>query len=670
MQSKTSFFNRTLFRKNLTRFWPLWGGASFLGSLFPLAMLLQLVRDRGYFLAGDPLEFANAYYNVVAYAVPILSLLYAILCAMLVWSYLYNARSVGLMHTLPITRTGLFVTNFLSGMAMMLIPYAVTGLLCILISLAYGGFDAVSLLVTILCVLGESFFYFASATFVAFMVGNVFALPAVYFLLHFLAVLLDWLLSMFAGNFIFGLDKWYSGVVEWLSPTVYLENHVCVNSTYETITTQTSLTGAYSETNRLTAVSMENFWLIGVYALVGVAFLALAYVLYTRRRSESAGDVVAVGWMKPVFRFGLAALAALLGGQALYALFWSNFQDGRYYDLLPMTVCMLVAGAIGYYAASMLLAKSLRVFRGSWKGLALVAAGCVALCCVLRFDLLGISRRVPEAGQVENVEFYAAENTYTLYPGEDDALLEQVRSLHKAIVADQDYVRTYEDSDRRYLAVSDDTMTETYIRFIYTLNNGLKVERRYNLPLTEYRMEQESTYDDLLDTLVNSEPMKAKRLHAGDDRYTVNSGNLYLETSGDYFDLSSRECAAILDAIVKDAASGTWGDYDWFDQNNNGAYAIGLELRFACSENDYQSYDWISINVRPGMNNTVACLKDLGLITDRDLVTREAMEKMNNRDYSETVEYAEKMEQENSASIGVIGGADGPTTVVIAGVTA
>ena len=24
MQSKTSFFNGTLFRKNLTRFWPLW----------------------------------------------------------------------------------------------------------------------------------------------------------------------------------------------------------------------------------------------------------------------------------------------------------------------------------------------------------------------------------------------------------------------------------------------------------------------------------------------------------------------------------------------------------------------------------------------------------------------------------------------------------------------
>ena len=40
MQSKTLFFNRTLFRKNLTRFWPLWGMATFGGSLFPLDGIL------------------------------------------------------------------------------------------------------------------------------------------------------------------------------------------------------------------------------------------------------------------------------------------------------------------------------------------------------------------------------------------------------------------------------------------------------------------------------------------------------------------------------------------------------------------------------------------------------------------------------------------------------
>ena len=58
---------------------------------------------------------------------------------MAVWGYLYNSRSVGLMHTLPVDRTGLFVTNTLSGLAMMLIPYAVVGAFSCLIALFWGA---------------------------------------------------------------------------------------------------------------------------------------------------------------------------------------------------------------------------------------------------------------------------------------------------------------------------------------------------------------------------------------------------------------------------------------------------------------------------------------------------------------------------------------------------
>ena len=157
--------------------------------------------------------------------------------------------------------------------------------------------------------------------------------------------------------------------------------------------------------------------------------------------------------------------------------------------------------------------------------------------------------------------------------------------------------------------------------------------------------------------------MKAKRLHAGDSRYTVDSGNLWLEMRGDGYDLNSRECAALLDAVARDAASGTWGDYDWFDQNNNSAYAMSLELRFARLEHDHWNYDWISINIRPGMDNTIACLKDLGLVTDKDLVIREEMEKAEN-----SLKFGETA-YEAAASIGIIGGADGPTTVFVPGVT-
>ena len=88
MQSKTLCFNRTLFRKNLTRFWPLWAVPSFVGALFPLAMLTHLLRygAEGLFGRGSnhALEVTGMYYDVVSYALPIISLCYAVLVALAV----------------------------------------------------------------------------------------------------------------------------------------------------------------------------------------------------------------------------------------------------------------------------------------------------------------------------------------------------------------------------------------------------------------------------------------------------------------------------------------------------------------------------------------------------------------------------------------------------------
>ena len=53
--------------------------------------------------------------------------------------------------------------------------------------------------------------------------------------------------------------------------------------------------------------------------------------------------------MKPVFRYGWAAFSAILGGRLLYALFWESFQNGLYFTVLPMILCMIVGGAVGYY---------------------------------------------------------------------------------------------------------------------------------------------------------------------------------------------------------------------------------------------------------------------------------------------------------------------------------
>ena len=616
MRSKTSCFNSTLFKKNLSRYWPLWGLASFGGAMFPLAMLVNLLHDG--FQLWSPLETRQAYYTVLSYGVPVISIVYAILCAMAVWSYLYNARSVGLMHTLPIRREGLFLTNLLSGLVMMAIPYAVTGVLTVLVTMLSGGFEPVGVLVTILGVAGESVFFFGLATFCAFIVGNVFMLPALYALFNFLAVLTDFTVNLLAQGFCFGIYSSYSGTVEWLSPVVYLMQKISPNSTYETQWVTDRLSGQRYETSVPTSVTLENGWLIAVYAAVGVVLMVLAWLMYRRRRSESAGDVVAVGWMKPVFRYGCAAYSAILGGRLLYALFWESFQNGLYFTVLPMILCMIVGGAVGYYAASMLLAKTLRVFRSTWKGMLAVALGCIALCAAMKFDVFGVVRRVPALDGIKTLQIYAADSNYYLTPGQDDALIEEVRALHQAIINDKDYALTAASAASEAYSGADEEIPHAYtnVRFTYTLNSGLKVERQYDLYLARDRMAQDGTYDNLLDRLINSPEMRQKRIRRQDGNFRLDTAWINTRTGGT--DLNSREVETILSAVARDAENGNWGVYDWFNsQDDADHYDMTVHIGYQMENHRYDSID---ISIREGMAETIQALKELGLITDEDLV--------------------------------------------------
>lgn len=619
MRSKTSYFNATLFKKNLTRYWPLWGAASLGGAMLPLAMLVSLVHGSMY--GGTtlkPLEITELYYNTLCYAVPVVSIIYAALCAMAVWNYLYNNRSVGLMHTLPIRREGLFLTGVASGLAMMVIPYAVTGTLTILVTSLWGGFEPVGILVTILGVLGHTVFFFGLATFCAFIVGNVFMLPALYALFNFIAVLTDWTVNMFARGFCFGLDSDYSGVVEWLSPVVYLMQNVHPDCTYVDETVR-GIGGSYTH-SILTDVTLENSWLIAVYAAVGVVLLALAWLMYRRRRSESAGDVVSVGWMKPVFRYGWAAYSAILGGRLLYALFWETFQNGDYFSPVPLTLCMIAAGAVGYFAASMLLAKSPRVFKRTWKGMIAVALGCAALCVVMKTDALGVVRRVPGLDSIRQVRLYTAASNYYFTPGQDDALIEELRTLHQTIIADEDYI-VRNDAWELYIGDEENQVTYEYIRMIYTLNSGLTVERRYNVPLTRQRMAESGTYDYLLDQFINSPAMRQKRIRWQDKNFRMESA--WLDTRNGFVSLGTREVEALLAAVTRDAANGSWGVYDWFDGRNDAdAYDIRLNIDYRMtSDGSKNIYDGVYITIREGMTETIAALKELKLITEEELIT-------------------------------------------------
>ena len=639
MQSKTSFFNRTLFRKNLSRYWPLWGFASFVGFLAPAALLVRVIQSGETSVA--PLRVREIYYYLVADAVPIVSIAYAILCAMAVWSYLYHPRSVSMMHSLPIRREGLFLTNLLSGLAMMAIPYLVAGGLGTLLFACCGGFDAWGTLATILAVIGQSVTFFGLATFCAFLTGNIFALPVLYFLLNFLAPLGDWLCNLFARGFLFGFTADYSGTVDFLCPMVYLTQRLYVNSEYETVRDS-----ALEYQNRLTSVTLENAWLIAAYAAAGLVFLTLAYLLYRRRESERAGDVVAVRVFRPVFRFGVAALSALLGGRLLYALLWESFQAGDTFTPVPLAICLIVAGLIGYYAASMLLAKSLRVFRGSAVGALCLVAACAAFCAGMRYDLFGIERRIPDQNEIAQLEIYLARNTYYLTPEDQPELLSGAQDLQRTLIAQKDLIRSNYETYRhggsssdiltaagtmqgaetyRHGGSSSDPDASTNIRYVYTLKNGATVERFYTVSFARSDLQTSGSYANVMDSFVNSPALRQARLRWGDPEFHVESGSFDSQSTGDYFNLGTQECETLLSAIARDAENGNWGRYDWFEDDGT-AYAMDLSFDFYRDLIDehgthYRGYDSIYITVRPEMTETKQALLDLNLATEQDFVT-------------------------------------------------
>ena len=639
MQSKTSYFNPTLFKKNLTRFWPLWGGASLIGALAPLAMLVALV-DAEFRSTIGSYEMTRALYDVLAHIVPGVSMVYAILCALAVWNYLYNARSVSLYHSLPITRKGLFCTNFLSGMAMMLIPYVITGALTILVFAAAGRFEPVGILVTILGVLGDSFFFFAFASFTAFITGNPFACAAFFLIFNFFFAAAEWLMDVLMSEFYYGVSQNYEGVLCFLSPVIYMSTELhSFGKMKDMVSPEGWIDHVY------TSMRLENGWVIGVYALVGVVFLACAWMLYKRRRSESAGDVVAVGWMKPVFRYGVALSAAAGGGALLYCLFCQDFfQEGECANPVPMAVCMAIAGIVGYYIASMLLAKSLSVFRGSLKGAAGTAIAAVAVCCAVAADPFGVETWVPGSGDVTAVTatFHGAYGRGASATVEDPAAKQKILDAAILITEQADQL------DRMRKADGDG-----YIHFTvtYRFQEGRPVYRYYRFPLSANegitRMMAALASDPDL-----QEPSVFDRVTPAEDNH-ITSARL----TGGYLDglyspadqvtgnlnLTLEQAQAVEEAVRRDIQAGRFGKTLYlptYEEYASAAYTGELQLYYTLTRSDdpdrpegYTYSDTVSIGLSTYCTETLQALEDLGVLSrERRLLTQAEQDALERRE--------------------------------------
>ena len=566
MRSGTSYFNKTLFAKHFARFWPIWGLYGLIWTMcLPLGILLD---SRSGWMAADARVLPLNYLDTTGWvsAATLLAAVFGLLAAMAVFSYLYSARSVSLFHALPLRREGLFLTSYLAGLGFLILPNLAVFLLALAAEAACGAVVFSSLFTWLVVSSLLGLFFYSFAVFCAMFTGHILALPAFYVVLNGLAAGLAVLFGQMAHEFLFGFDgaAWLSGIATWLSPIL------CLSACHVVIPTVMDAAG----TGRADYASayFTGLGYVALYALVGVALAAAALAVYRRRQLETAGDVVSVSWVRPVFKYGVAFCAAVALGETLYSLFSALLPRGAWGLLLML----LLWGAAGYFVAEMLLRKKFWVFRGSWKGCVVLLCCLTAAMCLMEFDVTGFERRVPDPARVQSVSLDAgstapyddANGQGLLLDGPED--IAAVTELHRAIVArkaaiegaEPDY--TYEQLDS---GLEVETSGQAWVQLRYTLTDGSVVTRSYRIPLTQEALDDPDTPAARLDALLNA-PGQAEKAYFGamaEGDYLISAvvtQPYYDEEGAYYYDekpVDSAGLEELWNAVQADLADGSLG---------------------------------------------------------------------------------------------------------------
>ena len=185
MKSKTSFFNKAVFRKNVVLYWPIWVSYLLYGLIKVPGRLWYFLQGRmdttniRLMGLGDSLHMQP---DIIAIAVV------AAVTGMAVFNYLFTSRSANMIHALPVTRMELFVTNVVSGLSFMLVPQIIVFFTAVILCLATGITAVQYLLCWRVSVMAIAFFLFSLVSLCAMLTGVLFALPVDCMVVNYLVV--------------------------------------------------------------------------------------------------------------------------------------------------------------------------------------------------------------------------------------------------------------------------------------------------------------------------------------------------------------------------------------------------------------------------------------------------------------------------------------------------
>ena len=613
MRSKTSCFNKTVFRKNLLRFAPVWG-------VYTLCLVVGILILYGNGGTMKQFHFAQNMTELVE-IMAVVNLLYAPIVAQLLFGDLYSSRMCNMLHAFPLKRESWFLTHVVSGFAFSLVPTLIMALLAtpLLADSLFEG--AVSLGWWIFLASNLQFVcFFGMAVFCVMVVGNRFTMAAAYGLLNAGAAIAWWLIDTVYTPMLYGIVT-PTQLMNHLTPMYHMTNFPYI----QTSASLYDLRELYGEQLRGAVVTFtitENWWRLWVLAGVGLVFSLLGLVLYKIRNLECAGSAVAFPILRPVFEVLCAVFVA-----AAAQFFLINFLGLGQRNFLILTVGLVV----GWFIGKMLTEHTTRVFNlKNCCGLAALAAAVAVSLWLTHVDLLNIETRLPEAEKIKYIQFGG--HKYT-----DREDIDQMLQLHAAALnqraedagiytlVDGEWVLGFADTDPK-----DPGNRYTYVdsaRLTYEMENGKLINRRYNIWVDSDYVQSEAgriaesyltRWETINDRTVKVNGVEYNRL----DLALQDLKGIYVDYMEDQ-DLQRKlatesNARSLIAAIQADCADGNMaqnymyhtGSFRWEDAYAEDGYQNFPELGISISGDKYTW--WIS--VFPDSVNTLRWLKTHGLL--------------------------------------------------------
>ncbi len=356
--------------------------------------------------------FANTWAVELRYAlIPIMSVL-GVVVACSRFKYLKNKVSIDFYHSLPVKRSRLYVSQLAISALAVVIPFVINILLAIAFIGANGLMSDV-LIVNLLLTSGEAFVYALLIYAISVLIGMISGLTAVQLTLTAvgLVILPATLLLTLGFVQIFNENMWFDFYARE-------ENFMHLSPVLRFLLNTKPLSMAES----------------AIMLVLSAIFLILAYVIYTKRKSERAGTPVVFTPLGEVIKYVLMFSGTLLGGILYYYIMNEDF----IWTIFGMACGMVLV----FMLTNTILQKTAKAMFRGWKGLCVFAAVTVVCMTVFMTNMFGINSYVPAPDNTSKVEIsfdYGSSNfeftdpecidaVYRLYTESEWAYSERVRN--------------------------------------------------------------------------------------------------------------------------------------------------------------------------------------------------------------------------------------------------